>query len=662
MPYMENQAREAQFIMTTTYTFGENVLDVIQQYRSGHPRWYTSSNPKSAYAGKCPICQYDSRTGKNAYFTIDNTKRFFNCYVCHAHGNAYQLKKILTGEDSTPYKPPTPAPSIKPHKKSSKPSTSTNPGATIDRMANARGLDPHILRSELFWLDGPNPWGRPTQAIEIPYADENNRFVRNRYRVNVEGDLKFLWGSGEKVIPYGLPFLEWARESGQITIVEGETDFAKLWENNFPALAVPGTQTWKTEWTEHLKGINDVVLWAEPDTAGQLFAKRVAQDVPHLRVIWAPETIKDPCELGTQAGTQFQQKMSEMIEGAQGYWNRQFQTFLNNWAQYTPQEEFLIVPSWDKHDLAYIRSKACEGYRAGGDFESASRLMTCWVCLKARQWSSGDIEGLRDHCFLRGCPNCVYLRMGQFIEEKQDIFDQLTDPAVYYITLGSKEIGTTPASMVDGFTSLYSEIRGMNTKYTDLYKSVSTAAVNQVYNLRLAVRDGWCAAQIVLLANYEPRAKADIEEFFSKEVGYDVKVEIRRWDHLTDTQKRRDRALGLFKKTVAMEFNWSTTDEFQAWLYAAKRVKLVQGKGVFKKASGGLKPKGVQTEESFGGGTNPFNGNTEAFFDLGKKSPEEIWERFLSEYTHRWHYRPLEGVDVLAYDMDQISMNGPPPD
>lgn len=647
--------------MTTT-PFTDNVLDVIANYRLSHPRWYKSGNPKSGYKGHCPVCQYKSRSGKDAYFSVDAVKRFFKCFVCGIQGNAYKLKQILSGEDTT-YRLPRPPTNSNTSRKPTARKQSSPEGATIAQLAAARGLNPDIVREELHWLDGPNPWRRDQPAIEIPYYDENEQLVRMRYRVNVEGDLKFLWGSGNTMIPYGLRFLSWARQVGQIIIVEGETDFAKLWENNIPALGVPGTQTWKPEWKEYLQGINDVVLWSEPDTAGQLFAKRLAEDIPDIRVIWAPETAKDPCKLGTQTGTHFPDAMREMIDGAEGYWSRSFQTHSNNWAQHTPQEEILVVPSWDKDHLSDIRSKAQAGYRAGGDYESAERLATCWVYMKARRWDSGQIEGWHDHCFRRGCPNCVYLRMGQFVEEKQDVFQQLTDPAIYYITLGTKEVGTTPASMADGFSALYSEMRAMNTEYTNRYRGQSESAGNQIYNLRLAIRDGWCAAQLVILANYEPGAQADMQKFFSEQVGYDVKIETLRWDYLKDEEKRLSRALAIFKKTVAMEFNWATTDEFQSWLHAVKRVKLVHGKGIFRKASGGLKPKGVQGEEAmYGGGTNPFNGKLEAYFELGKKSPEGWWEPFISEYTHKRHYMPLEGVDVLSYDMAGFSTTGPPPD
>ncbi len=49
---------------------GNGVLDIIQQYAPQYAHWRTTSNPRSKYTGKCPLCQSDSRSGVNNYFTI----------------------------------------------------------------------------------------------------------------------------------------------------------------------------------------------------------------------------------------------------------------------------------------------------------------------------------------------------------------------------------------------------------------------------------------------------------------------------------------------------------------------------------------------------------------------------------------------------------------
>src|SRR5918996_4585229 len=62
-------------------------------------------------------------------------------------------------------------------------------------------------------------------------------------------------------------------------------------------LGIPGKTTWRSDWAKYLDGI-DVYLWVEPD-ADDLIA-RVGADIPNLKVIRAPEGIKDISEAHLQ--------------------------------------------------------------------------------------------------------------------------------------------------------------------------------------------------------------------------------------------------------------------------------------------------------------------------------------------------------------------------
>ncbi|MDA1129402.1 MAG: hypothetical protein O2913_11995 [Chloroflexi bacterium] len=632
-------------------TDGLTVLEVVQRYA---PRLYkTNQNPRNRYSMRCPLPGHEGdreHPDHSGSFSVDQTERLFKCFGCDGRGNSYQLRQILGGSDQTVVtpKPKTPAsqsPHVKVKRRRSRPT-----GVTIAQLAKARGRDPDFLRDSLGWRD-THWWNIP--AIEIPYPDEHNGSPLIRYRVGLNDDDRFRWkkfAKGQGVRLYGLWTLDWIQPTGHVIIVEGETDFAALSAFGYPVLAVPGAGNWRSEWAHHIRGL-DIYVWQEPGAAGELLASKLARDFPELRVITAPADAKDPCDLAAQAGASFPAEMDQLITQARRWWQPAVEPEADNWAQGTPQEELLIVPSWQNDVLADVRDRARQGYLAARMGKAASDMETCYRQLRLRIWDSGDQEGIRNHCYCRLCPNCVYLKMGQFIEEKQEAFDNLTDPAIYRVKLGARYVGLSPAEMWDRFQALYTDARKLLKGYKISLKRDSRVAGNHVYLLRVAVRAGWAALELVLLANHEDRAVSDLKTYFSGKVGYDVTVETLRWEHLTDQEKRLRRALECFKRMVATEFSWDTTDEFQAWYQAVKGKKLVQGVGVFQKASGGMGSQGNPADEyHYGGGINPFNGEFESFYQLDRLIPEEHWERFYSDYTGRYHLRPKAGFDPLVYE------------
>lgn len=169
--------------------------------------------------------------------------------------------------------------------------TATPPGLTLEELAKAKG----------FQLDGPKglmAWGvaqvkqQGATLIRIPYTDEAGEVVAVRFRHSLAGPQRFTWRKGDKVILYGLWLLREIQKAGWVLLVEGETDCWTCWLHDLPALGLPGASTWRPEWAEHLKGMQ-VFLWAEPDEAGQALPLKIGKDLPGLKVIKAPEGIKD---------------------------------------------------------------------------------------------------------------------------------------------------------------------------------------------------------------------------------------------------------------------------------------------------------------------------------------------------------------------------------
>ena len=158
-------------------------------------------------------------------------------------------------------------------------------GVTVLQLAEAKGLSADFLR-ELGVADF-NYQGQ--KAVKMAYRGVTGAVTGTRYRVSVEGD-RFRWKSGDKVQLYGLWRLSEAVRVGWALLVEGESDCWAGWFSGIPAFGAPGKSTWRTEWAAHFTGLT-VYLWQEPDAEG--FTRRVAQDIPDLRIIVAPDGIKD---------------------------------------------------------------------------------------------------------------------------------------------------------------------------------------------------------------------------------------------------------------------------------------------------------------------------------------------------------------------------------
>jgi hypothetical protein len=130
--------------------------------------------------------------------------------------------------------------------------------------------------------------------VEIPYLDPGGNIIGIRYRLSLDSaGPRFKWRTGDRVSLYGQQKLPEIRKRGWVLLVEGESDTWTGWHHKVPTLGIPGKSTWKPEWAEHLEGL-DVYLWVEPN-ADDLIA-RVGADLPDLKVIYAPEGIKDISE------------------------------------------------------------------------------------------------------------------------------------------------------------------------------------------------------------------------------------------------------------------------------------------------------------------------------------------------------------------------------
>jgi hypothetical protein len=144
----------------------------------------------------------------------------------------------------------------------------TQRGCTLTAYAAAKCLPIGFLRG--LDLADVSYLGRP--AVRIPYVDLAGSQIATRFRLaltkGTDGDNRFAWKRGDKPQPYGLARLADAREAGHIVLDEGESDTQTLWFNKYPALGIPGADSWRKEWAKYLDGIALIYVVIEPDAGG----------------------------------------------------------------------------------------------------------------------------------------------------------------------------------------------------------------------------------------------------------------------------------------------------------------------------------------------------------------------------------------------------------
>jgi hypothetical protein len=160
-------------------------------------------------------------------------------------------------------------------------STPPNNAATVQRCtlkdySEAKGLPVDFL-SGLGLVDRKY---QGKAAIRIPYLAEDGQESAVRFRIALEkseeGDDRFRWRTGSKAMLYGLWRLEKIRKVGWVVLVEGESDTQTLWYHGFPALGIPGADTWKKEWAGYLDGIEKLYVIVEPDQGGETLREKLA--------------------------------------------------------------------------------------------------------------------------------------------------------------------------------------------------------------------------------------------------------------------------------------------------------------------------------------------------------------------------------------------------
>src|SRR5262249_33699962 len=153
-------------------------------------------------------------------------------------------------------------------------------GVTIEWLANTKKLPLDFLVS-LGWFNlkkkrgknhdlspGVGHWFRDSKGVEWLHI-----------RIAKTGKKKFVWRKGDKGAPlYGAHFAHALPSAGYAILWEGETDYATLYLNNKPVLALPGAENWNEE--RHaplLDGVPAIFVVIERDAGGAGVLKWLAR-------------------------------------------------------------------------------------------------------------------------------------------------------------------------------------------------------------------------------------------------------------------------------------------------------------------------------------------------------------------------------------------------
>jgi DNA primase len=101
-----------------------------------------------------------------------------------------------------------------------------------------------------------------------------------------EGCAKYLGLDGEPTRMYNTPAL--LAPTRSLIVTEGELDAATVDMCGWPAVGIPGADSWHAHFPRVVAGFEHIIVPADGDEAGRKFAKKVASSVPDCRVIALP--------------------------------------------------------------------------------------------------------------------------------------------------------------------------------------------------------------------------------------------------------------------------------------------------------------------------------------------------------------------------------------
>jgi hypothetical protein len=133
---------------------------------------------------------------------------------------------------------------------------------TLETLAQARGLDPALLR-RLGWTE------RPDGSVAIPWQRSDGQMAWH-IRLTLEredGRKRWVWSGFDRasLLPYLGQYLPAWRAKGHraVVITESESDAVALASAGLAAIATGGADSWQDRWWSLLQGFDRVIVWLE---------------------------------------------------------------------------------------------------------------------------------------------------------------------------------------------------------------------------------------------------------------------------------------------------------------------------------------------------------------------------------------------------------------
>lgn len=143
-----------------------------------------------------------------------------------------------------------------------------------------------ISRFRLGFVDDPLPGHESVRGhLAIPYLTPDGSVVSIRFRrLGEDSGPKYRSLAGDSPRPFNTSALELPEPTGMI-ITEGEFDAMSAVQMGFPAVGIPGTQTWNKMWRRLFVQYMVVYVLHDDDDPGKDMAHKICGDMENARAI-----------------------------------------------------------------------------------------------------------------------------------------------------------------------------------------------------------------------------------------------------------------------------------------------------------------------------------------------------------------------------------------
>jgi hypothetical protein len=273
----------------------ERILDQLNNVKTNGQGW----------TARCPA--HPDRTNSLSLHQGDDGRVLVKCFAgCSTQAIVaaigLEMRDLFPPEELCPSRPTQAA--------------SLTGAITVDDLASDKRLPSSFLRG-LGLTDRHD-------GVVIPYQlADGSRAPRQRLRTSVKAKEGSIWLFGKgPLVPYGLARRDEALKTGELTLVEGESDAWTAWFHGVHALGIPGAAMACVLRAEHLGGIRRLYVLQEPDRGGETFlagvAKRCREVGWHgeMFVLSLPPGLKDLNDLHKQDPAGFTASFQKAVQAA----------------------------------------------------------------------------------------------------------------------------------------------------------------------------------------------------------------------------------------------------------------------------------------------------------------------------------------------------------